>query len=233
MLRFFGPLLVGVLFPLAAVEPDPIALQCQLTIASYLPYNPVIVDIGAGDGLNTAYFAKRWPKGKTVVFEPNPSAFTELQKNLEPFSNVVYCNEAVNLYNGQAQLHLSPEGTASLLEKSPHGENHPEESTQIVPCVVLDDWCQAHGVSRIEALHIDAEGFELEILKSSPEIFKTVLVIWIKTHHSKSRIGIGLYPEMKLFLEAQGFTEHLHWVDEEGQGDALFIRSYIYDAVYN
>lgn len=217
--------------------PEEIAGACQRIVAAFFPWNAIFVDAGASSGINTEYFAKNWPFGQIIVFEPNPAAFAALRQTLEPYHNVTYCNTALNLYNGYAQLHLFQKErdaplSSSLLEASPSIPASPLDAVRDVPCVVLDDWCKSHRIPRIDVLHLDAEGFELQILQTSPEILTTVIALWVKTHASKSRIGMTPYPRLKTFLEDQGFTFLSHWYQEDAEGDALFLRDYIYDALF-
>ena len=217
------------------MTPEEITEGCQRIVSAYFPYNAIIVDAGASTGENTEYFAKNWPLAKIIVFEPNPTRFNQLQKNLAPYRNVIYCNAGLHLYSGNAILHVSedtPIPSCSFLEKPQSHLNSSQESTITVPCVVLDDWCRNHKIDHIHCLHLDTEGFEMQVLQGSPEILKTILVIWTKTNFSKSRVGTTQFPQLSAYLESQGFILMSHWHEEEGQGDAIFLRDYLYDAVF-
>lgn len=71
---------------------------------------------------------------------------------------------------------------------------------------------------------LDLEGFELQFLKSSPHILKTVKVIYTETNFFHFREGMTQYNDLKTFLEAEGFTVVAHWYSEGMQGDAIFVR---------
>jgi hypothetical protein len=124
-------------------------------VTAYLPYNPIIVDIGPREGKIIPYFAKTWSKSRIIAV----------------------------------------------------------------------DWCKEHPTTHVDFIYVDAGGFELHILNSAPQILKTAVVIWTKTLLSD-------YQELKAFLENQGFTLLNHLYEENSQGDAIFIKSYIYDALF-
>ncbi len=79
---------------------------------------------------------------------------------------------------------------------------------------------------------MDVEGFELQILQSCPEILKTVFVICTKTNFAKFREGTTIFPLLKAFLESQGFEMLSHWYLEGLQGEAIFVKKYMYDALF-
>lgn len=210
----------------------------------FLPYNPLIVEVGGYEGKQTMNLAQVYPRGRVIVFEPNPKAFQQLLSNVEGLARVTPVNCALSTYNGTAQLYLNhgvyandvnQEKWSSLLEGNCLGGDHFNcfrGPVIEVPCVVLDDWCKANGIGRIDFLQLDTEGFELQILKSSPEILKTVIVIHTKTNQAPFRKGTTHFYYLKSFLEANGFTLLSHWYREGLQGEATFIQTRIYDAMF-
>ncbi|NGX27546.1 MAG: hypothetical protein K940chlam6_01484, partial [Chlamydiae bacterium] len=116
------------------------------------------------------------------------------------------------------------EGASSLLKPSKSQKIHYMGPQIEVPCVIFDDWCLANNIENIDFMWLDLEGFELQLLKSSPNIFKTVKVIYTETNFFKFRIGTTQYNVLKRFLETQGFKIIAHWYNESLQGDAIFVR---------
>ena len=85
---------------------------------------------------------------------------------------------------------------------------------------------------RVDFIHVEADGMELQILNGFPSILKTAVAIWTKTHFAPSRAEAARYAELRTFLENQGFSLLSHVYVEGADGDALFIKSYIYDALF-
>ena len=225
----------------------------RVSVQYYLRYNPVIVEVGGYEGVCTQGFAQGFPKGRVIVFEPNPKAFKNLLEKVKNYSNVSAHNLALSTYNGIAKLNICQNIIFlehPVLQMVQHLNNHQIEKfssllpdntrrgpffqnqTIDVPCVVLDDWCKQNSIDRIDLLRLDIGGFELQVLKSSPEILKSVLVICTRTNFFPFRIGTTQYAELKSFLEQEGFELIGHWYRESIYGEATFVRKYLYDSIY-
>lgn len=199
----------------------------------FLPGNPTVFEAGAFDGHESVQFAKFWPNGRIISFEPNPSRFMNYQQNAAGIPNMQGYNLAVGTYNGVAEFYLcwgssglEPvfEGASSLLRPSESRKIDYQGPIIQVPCVIFDDWCAKNNVPSVDFMWLDLEGFELQFLKSSPQILKTTKVIYTETNFFGFRIGTTQYDELKAFLNAQGFEEIAHWYWEGLQGDAIFVR---------
>lgn len=206
-------------------------------IAKFLPDNPVVFEAGGHYGCDTVKFAKKWPQGTIISFEPNPHAFSKLLETTKNLDNVYAHNFAVNNYNGIAILNvchgsfgdnLIYEGASSLLEASEWMEIHYQGPKLEVSCVVLDDWCQANGIDHLDFMWLDLEGLELQVLKSSPKILTKVKVIYAETNFLKFRKGMTQFKDLKNFLERAGFQMLSHWYAEGFQGDAIFIKKELF-----
>lgn len=205
-------------------------------VALFLPEDPVVFEAGAFDGSDTCNLSKQWPQGTIHSFEPNPHAFSLWTEKTKSCANAHGHNLAVNTYNGQAVFYVchgstgdNPvfEGASSLLESSEWMKQNYRGPEIVVPCVILDDWCAANSIDRIDFMWIDLEGFELQLFKSSPNILDTVRVIYTETNFRDFRVGMTQYGELKEFLQKKGFQLLSHWYAEGFQGNAIFVRSSI------
>ncbi len=240
-------------------SPSTIQALCKRNVGYFVPYNPTILIVGGYEGAEAKEFAEAYPKGRILVFEPNPRAFKEMLKNLEGLDNVTPCNCALSFYPGKTILHFpqkygpdsldsakfdqtapavadlinaSFESLATLLEKPASATGRCREPSLEVSCVLLDDWCKENQIAHIDLIRLDTEGFELQVLESSPEILKTVQVIWTKTHFYKPRVGTTQYDALYRYLDGQGFRILSHWYREGTDGDAIFIRKTIYESLF-
>lgn len=209
-------------------------------IAKFLPDNPMVFEAGGHYGYDTVRFAKKWPQGIIISFEPNPHAFTKLLEATKNLDNVCARNLAVNNYNGIAVLNVcygtngdNPifEGASSLLEPSEWMQIHYQGPKFEVPCVVLDDWCQENDIDHIDFMWLDLEGLELQVLKSSPKILTKVKVIYTETNFLEFRKGMTQYKDLKDFLESSGFQMLSHWYAEGFQGNAIFVKKELFRRV--
>jgi FkbM family methyltransferase len=211
-------------------------------VKKFISSNPTIFEVGAFDGNDSLKLARMWPKGSIISFEANPVRYAQYQEKAQNFNNMAGYNLAVNTYNGHAEFFLCWgthgkdsifEGASSLLPASKSMEIHYMGPKIQVPCVVLDDWCKENQVEKLEFMWLDLEGFEIQFLKSSPEILKTTKVIYTETNFYQFREGTTQYFELKTYLESIGFELIAHWYNEGLQGDAIFVRNEILKTISN
>ncbi len=203
-------------------------------VARFLPEDPVVFEAGAHYGEDSVVLASKWPRGTILSFEPNPHAFQMLLDSTKDVSNIRPYPVALAEYNGTATLYVcygtkgnEPQyfdGASSLLVASEGQKIHYQGPQVEVPCVVLDDWCREHDVDHLDFMWIDLEGMELQLLRSSQNILKTVKVIYAETNFYGFRLGTTQFSDLKNFLEQQGFKLVAHWFTGGLQGDAIFVR---------
>jgi len=212
-------------------------------LPQFLPYNPIVVEVGAYYGAQAIQASKLWPKAKIFAFEPNPNAFEKLQKLVAESgcTNVSAYNLALSNYAGEAMLYLCHgtngndpvfEFASSLLPPSKAMEIHYQGPKINVPCVVLDNWCLANQIDHIDILKLELEGFELPVLESSPQILKNTKVVVVQTHFFPSRIGITHYANLRAFLKESGFLLLSHWYRDGLGGNAIFLSREVWDAYF-
>ena len=119
----------------------------------FLPYNPVIVEIGAFEGTGTFSLSSMYPYGAIFAFEPHPTAYMHLVEKTHSLKNVSVIHSAASTWNGTATLYGNGP-TASLLAQN-------AESQVDVPVVVLDDWCRQHSIDHIDFLLLRCRRFRM------------------------------------------------------------------------
>lgn len=192
----------------------------------FIPYDAVVVEIGAFEGVGTEGLGRAYPYGQVYAFEPNPRAYLELSNRIKPFTNVLPINLAVGSSKGYTIL-WGEEENGSLLNW-----NNDKQGIK-VPCVVLDDWCKKNGIDHIDFLRLDVGGGEWTIIQSSPDILKTVWVIVTKTYLTPSKKSMVSYHLLKMLLENLDFTLLTHCYEEGKEGEAIFVRKCLYDSIFN
>lgn len=209
----------------------------------FLPYNPVIVEVGAYCGAETCIAKTLWPKSKVYAFEPNPRAFAQLQNTIieKQLMGVKPYNIALNHYNGDAILYVchglsgtdpSYEPLSSLLPPLYEVESHYRGPKLEVPCVVLDDWCRQNRIDHIDILKLETEGNELQILQSSPNILKRTKMIHVQTFFHPFRKDMTYYFHLKDYLIKANFVVLAHWYEQGGRGNAVYISQELFEAYF-
>ena len=194
-------------------------------IAHFLPKNPIILEAGAHIGIDSCQMMQQWPECAIHAFEPVPSLYEKLVNNTASFQNIHCYPFALSDTNGIAKMYVSSgtsDASSSLLEPKDHLLIH--QSVYFndyieVPTITLDDWARANNVDHLDFLWLDMQGYEFTMLKASPEILRTVKVIFIEASYEELYAGTALFPDVRAWLESQGF-KYLCELDE----NALFVR---------
>jgi FkbM family methyltransferase len=140
--------------------------------------DPVIVDVGANVGLYSIWARQRYMPRAIYCYEPSPVTFSCLTRNLRHFiddntTNIYSTNAAVtDVPNGQFVLYQSRaiSATSTLLNKASvpwiqRASQSGELETFAVRSTTISAEIEAHGLSHIDILKIDAEGYFREVLR--------------------------------------------------------------------
>ena len=130
----------------------------------------VFFDVGANIGSITLPIAKA-PGVEVHSFEPSKLSFNFLEKNVRDnqLENVTLNNVAVHSVDeSEMQFYEAEEkyGNSSLsatYSKQPH---------YTVKTVSLDTYCERKGISKIDVLKIDVQGYEIEVLKGAVSLLQ-------------------------------------------------------------
>ena len=126
-----------------------------------------VIDAGANIGYFTLFFSKLvGEKGKVIAFEPDPINFDILKKNIElnKITNVELVKKGISNKNESMRLYKSTVSGGHSLIKNEWGKEYTDIQT-----VTLDEYFKEQ---KIDAIKIDVEGFELEVIEGGKKIFK-------------------------------------------------------------
>jgi FkbM family methyltransferase len=143
--------------------------------------SPTIVDCGANIGLATLYFKWRFPRSTIVDIEPEPGAFSRLERTISENSidGVTARNEAVGRTKGRISFTYSPLRPASpVAGQKGHLDESEEIEVQVVPVSSLVD-------KPIDLVKIDVEGAESDVIEDLVETgaIERVRYIALEYHH--------------------------------------------------
>lgn len=171
-------------------------------IRKYLQKDNVVFDIGAHIGYYTLNFASLvGDKGKVFSFEPNPTNFTLLKKNVEinNHNNVNLFQKAISNFNGNIRLYISDFSSGMhRIHESKFCNDFIE-----IESVRLDDFVKNHEIKKIDFLKIDVEGAEFDVLKGMTNII----------HNNKS---------LKILVEFSPYS-----ITEHGSDPIEFLKNLI------
>lgn len=121
------------------------------------------IDVGANLGVVSLVLAKRFPTRRIIAIEPMPSTFIALEGNIR--------RNAANVTPIQVAI-SDTDGTASFAENNSRARaslaNYFNSATRPVRVRRLDGLMDELGIERVALLKIDVEGFEPEVLRTTP-----------------------------------------------------------------
>ena len=139
--------------------------------APHIPDEAVVIDVGAHAGQFSKLFAKMAPRGRVYAFEPSAYARSILTRSLafNRLNHVKVVPVGLSDAPGELILHTPIKARGGLGFGIAHfgddGEDSRDTVDQIVPLTTLDAFAQQEGLSRLEFLKADVEGWEVNVLK--------------------------------------------------------------------
>lgn len=130
----------------------------------------VVIDIGANIGYYTLIFARLvGEKGKVFAFEPDPTNFSILQKNIaaNSYNNVVLIQKAVSSRSGKNRLYLCSTNLGDHRSYDPHNNWKSIE----IDSVSLDDYFKDYK-GKIHFIKMDVQGAEGQVLMGMKNLVK-------------------------------------------------------------
>jgi FkbM family methyltransferase len=168
--------------PIATLEPLHLLLAAMEARGEAI----TILQIGACDGFTNDPIHHFVKKGcaRAILIEPNPYAFARLQNTYAGVPNVTLIQTAIGDRDGEAYLYRLKRSEKPQLEvdatlqiasfnkdhlRKIHG--NPGEIERItVPCRSLSSLAAELGLSQIDLLQIDTEGFDASVVRMALEM---------------------------------------------------------------
>ena len=185
-----------------------------------LQSEPFIIDVGSSIGLATLYFKHHYPSAKILCFEPDPTSFDLLAKNIASnnLQDVTLINAAVSKKSGQTNLY------GQIFSEQPDSRGNSivdlwanqrqKNDTLSVNAVRLSSYIN----SEVDLLKIDIEGAEQQILEELKEKLHYIKEIFIEVHTIELMDEINSLDKVIEILNRSGFK--VSYVDKTAQ--ALF-----------
>ena len=203
-------------------------------IARYLPEDPVILEAGAANGINTCEMADFWPQANLHAFEPVPSAKRELDQRVTGYGSRVRTYAlGLGAEIGALEMNVSgangEDGTqsSSLLRPTGHFEEYENvefNRTLEIEVTTIDEWAASEAIERVDFMWLDLQGYEIKVLSGALRILPSVSAIHIEVQHRQLYDDAPLYPDVRRWLHREGFSPKVDATSRVA-GNVLFIRS--------
>jgi FkbM family methyltransferase len=148
--------------------------------------SPVIFDVGAHQGESLAYFNSIFNNPKIFSFEPHPENYDILKDvagglNADAFQLAVGSENGVVDFFVQDITHLG--GLLPVNNNSKDSLGYAEKAqnkTIKVECKTLDSIIEWLGLSKIDVLKIDVQGFEVGVLRGARNALDRVDIVMVE-----------------------------------------------------
>lgn len=173
-----------------------------------------ILDIGANIGLYSISFAKRLPEAKVFAFEPMPTSYAFLQRNIAANSvggRITCFNYGLSQTSGAVEFFVSPNGGTNASLKN---VSNAQDAVSIVGLTLtLDQWVDNQRIEP-DFIKCDVEGAELLVFrggsetlaKHRPIVFAELLRKWARPFGYHPNDMIAFFAELGYQSFAVGTT---------------------------
>lgn len=168
----------------------------------------VIVDAGANVGQSILDFRRTFQQPMIHAFEPGRETFAELRRRMSGLAGLHLNNYGLGSESGTLKFSRNSESEmSSFLEPSTDCWGTVRE-THEVAVKTLDQYCSEEGISHIDILKSDTQGFDLEVIKGAKQLLmrNAVHLIFIEIILCDMYKGLPRIDEIYSFLAEQGFS---------------------------
>jgi FkbM family methyltransferase len=142
-----------------------------------------LVDVGANDGADCLPVAERNPGIQVVAIEPTPALAEELVRKSAELPNMTVVQCAIGVRSGAAVLKIRKNSVHNSLREIQASEvtraripaaSYDLEDEVVVPIRTLAEVCAEFGIASLDVLHVDAQGSDLDVLRSAGPLLATL-----------------------------------------------------------
>lgn len=190
---------------LRIIKQRPWGLELAADLRQNLPAFSVgiVFDVGANLGQSALAYAQDWPRAEIHSFEPAQSLFSQLSANTAQNSRIHPHRLAFGMKPGEVSFIV--DGELSHIRQE--GEDPGGLVEETVKVERLDDFCAAEGVSRIDFLKIDTEGFDLDVLRGAEQMLGEGRIGFVQLEAGMNPLNTTHVPfeSLKAHMEQRGY----------------------------
>jgi FkbM family methyltransferase len=191
---------------------SPLSAADVTAVAALLDRPVVALDVGCRDGVRPAW-RELGPNALLIGFDPDPAECSRLNDAAPDPARERYEPVALAASDGEATLHLTVDAQSSslyppnsrALSRYPELWRHEARGTQTITTSTVDSWARHAGVEAIDALKVDVQGAELDVLRGAEQQLASVRVIEAEVEFQELYEGQPLFNDVESFLRDRGF----------------------------
>lgn len=175
-----------------------------------------IFDIGANAGQSIASFRQHFASPVIHAFEPSSATFATLKKNTVGTPGLHLNNLGMGTEPGEMTFYENQQSLlGSVRPPGPFQAAGALTGQTRVQIDTVDAYCERSGITRIDVLKCDAEGFDLEVLRGAQAMFRAhrVRLVYVELIFEEAYAGMHLFEETFLYLKSLGVAP-LHFYNQ-------------------
>lgn len=167
----------------------------------------IMFDVGAHKGQTARKLHAEFPLATIHSFEPVPSTFEILVKELAPLPNVHAHNLAMNDRPGVAQIHAVAGASTNSLAGERFARD-PAASLVEITCTTVDDFCAKSNVATITILKTDTEGLDAAVLNGAKRMLgsNSIQIVCCETTFNDADPEVSHFSEVTALLARYGLV---------------------------
>ncbi|MCX6267790.1 MAG: FkbM family methyltransferase [Bacteroidetes bacterium] len=206
----------------------------------------VIFDIGACDGIDSVRYSRLFNDSTVYSFEPLLHNHHQCLENFAKYSNgkIKPYQLALSDKNGFSTFFVSsgnPDGvntaewdfgnkSSSLYPPDPAYKKNEwlAFNEQIeVKTQTIASFCKEHAIGKIDFIHLDVQGAELDVLKGAGAFLNNVSGIWLEVENVSMYKGQPLKKDIEIFMKKANFFKAKDLAFDD-YGDQLYLNASLY-----
>ncbi|MBX9946143.1 MAG: FkbM family methyltransferase [Reyranella sp.] len=166
----------------------------------------VLFDVGANTGQTLRTLLRYAPGAEIYAFEPAADTFRRLEAGFKDRGNVHLFNAALGARAGQLALQLSEDSEFNTLV--PREGTGAAGATQMTEVTTVDAVVAAHGISHLDLLKVDVQGWEMEVLHGARELIagQNLVFVFAEVAFRSDETEMQQFGELHRHLESCGFV---------------------------
>jgi len=166
----------------------------------------VYFDVGAHIGTYTDMVVERASQYEGHLFEPAKATFENCVARHGKNKSLKINNAALSDTMGEVKYRLYPADPTRNGIAGVGAEAHFDTELDTVPCMTGDHYCKEHDINHIDLLKIDAEGYDLHVIKGFEQMLSQANIDIIQfeynVKHSETQSMLGDY---YAYLKEKGY----------------------------
>lgn len=187
-----------------------------------------VVHVGANVGEELEMYTQHGVES-LIFFEPRISAFQALSERCQQYKNafkeLTLHNVALGTTEGKITMYVASNGQSSSILK-------PKHHLDVYPNIIFNHTNEVNitrgdkifnSNNPIDFLHIDVQGYELEVLKGFGDLLENIKVIECEANIRELYEGCALLEQVDEYLSAKKFVRiFTPDMSDSGWGDCIY-----------